>query len=73
MYQILEEPTFRIYIARTYGRSMAIEEIAMALGAIVGIAIVFPIVLQFVGNVSRNMAQSNVAASEEQAKTARAK
>ncbi len=52
---------------------MAIEEIAMALGAIVGIAIVFPIVLQFVGNVSRNMAQSNVAASEEQAKTARAK
>jgi len=52
---------------------MALEETIIGLGAVVGIAIVFPIVLQFVGNVSRNMAQSNVAAAEEQAKTARQK
>ena len=50
---------------------MVLEEIIVGLAAVVGIAIVFPVVLQFVGNVSRNMAQSNVAAAEEQAKTAR--
>ncbi len=55
------------------GGVMVLEEIIVGLAAVVGIAIVFPIVLQFVGNVSRNMAQSNVAAAEEQAKTARAK
>ena len=55
------------------GQVMALEEIIIGLATVVGIAVVFPVVLQFVGNVSRNMAQSNVAAAEEQAKTARAK
>jgi len=50
---------------------MVLEEIIVGFGTIVGIAVVFPVVLQFVGNVSSNMAQSNVARSEEQAKTAR--
>ena len=50
---------------------MAIEEVIMGLGALVGVGIAIPILLQFVANVSRNMALSNVAASEEQAKTAR--
>ena len=50
---------------------MALEEVAMALGALVGVIVVIPVSLQFVANVSRNMALSNVAASEEQAKTAR--
>ena len=50
---------------------MAFEEVALALGALVGVVVVVPMALQFVANVSRNMAQSNVAASEEQAKTAR--
>ena len=48
-----------------------LHEIAIGIGALVAIGITFPILLQFVANVSRNMAQSNVAASEEQAKTAR--
>ena len=51
---------------------MVLDEIIVAIGALVGLGIAIPILLQFVSTVSRNMAQSNVAASEEQAKTARA-
>ena len=50
---------------------MVLEEVAIGLGALVAVIVVLPVSLQFVANVSRNMAQSNVAAAEEQAKTAR--
>ena len=58
------------YIMGRIGQVMALEEVALALGALVGVIVVIPVSLQFVANVSRNMALSNVASSEEQSKIA---